>query len=84
MARIQMYTTQWCGFCDRARALLDEKKLAYEEIPLDDDPAFRQRIRDLTGGWTVPQVLIDGTPIGGYTELRALERARRLDGLLAA
>jgi glutaredoxin 3 len=84
MIRIQIYTTQWCGYCVRAKALLDEKKLAYEEIPLDDDPAFRQRIRDLTGGWTVPQILIDGTPIGGYTELRALERAGRLDGLLAA
>jgi glutaredoxin 3 len=84
MARIQIYTTRWCGYCDRAKALLDEKKLAYEEVPLDDDPAFRERIRDLTGGWTVPQILIDGAPVGGYTELRALERAGRLDGLLAA
>ena len=84
MARIQIYTTRWCGYCNRAKALLDEKGLAYEEIPLDDDPAFRQRIRDLTGGWTVPQILIDGTPIGGYTELRRLERDGRLDELLAA
>ena len=60
MARIQIYTTRWCGYCVRAKALLDAKGLAYEEIPLDDDPAFRQRIHDLTGGWTVPQILIDG------------------------
>jgi len=84
MARIQIYTTRWCGYCDRAKALLDEKGLAYEEIALDDDPAFRQRIRDLTGGWTVPQILIDDSPIGGYTELRRLDLDGRLDELLAA
>jgi glutaredoxin 3 len=79
-----MYTTRWCGYCDRAKALLDEKALPYQEIHLDGDPAFRQRIHDLTGGWTVPQILIDGEPIGGYTELRRLEREGRLDALLAA
>jgi glutaredoxin 3 len=84
MARIQIYTTRWCGYCDRAKALLDEKGLAYDEVALDDDPAFRQRIRDLTGGWTVPQILIDDAPIGGYTELRRLELDGRLDALLAA
>jgi glutaredoxin 3 len=84
MSRIQMYTTRWCGYCVRAKALLDGKGLDYEEIMLDDDPEFRRKLQELTGGWTVPQILIDGTPIGGYTELRALERAGRLDGLLAA
>ena len=84
MARVQIYTTRWCGYCTRAKALLDEKRLAYEEIALDEDPAFRQRIRDLTGGWTVPQILIDGAPIGGYTELRRLDREGRLAELLAA
>ena len=79
-----MYTTRWCGYCVRAKALLDAKQLAYEEISLDDDPAFRQRLHDVTGGWTVPQILIDGRPIGGYTELRRLERDGRLDELLAA
>jgi glutaredoxin 3 len=84
VARIQIYTTRWCGYCVRAKALLDEKKLDYDEIALDDDPAFRQRIRDLTGGWTVPQILIDDEPIGGYPELRRLEHDGRLDELLAA
>jgi glutaredoxin 3 len=84
MARIQIYTTRWCGYCDRAKALLEQKGLAFEEIALDDDPAFRQRIRDLTGGWTVPQILIDESPIGGYTELRRLDLDGRLDALLAA
>ena len=79
-----MYTTRWCGYCVRAKALLDARGLPYEEINLDDDPAFRQTIRDLTGGWTVPQILIDGQPIGGYTELWRLDKDGRLDPLLAA
>ena len=84
MARIQMYTTRWCGYCVRAKALLDSRGLEYEEISLDDDPAFRQKLHDLTGGWTVPQILIDGDPIGGYAELWQLERSGRLDEKLAA
>jgi glutaredoxin 3 len=83
MTRIEMYTTRWCGYCDLARALLRERGLPFEEIGLDDDPAFRARLMDLTGRWTVPQILIDGRPIGGYTELRELDRRGLLDGLAA-
>jgi glutaredoxin 3 len=79
-----MYTTEWCGYCVRAKSLLDSRRLPYEEIHLDDDPAFRQTLLDLTGGWTVPQILIDGRPIGGYTELWRLDRDGALDELLAA
>jgi glutaredoxin 3 len=80
MPEITMYTTSWCGYCVRAKMLLDSLGLPYEEINLDDDPHFRQRLFDLTGGWTVPQIMIDGKPIGGYVELWRLER----DGKLAA
>jgi glutaredoxin 3 len=83
MPRIQMYTTRWCGYCVRAKALLESRGLDYEEIQLDDDPAFRQRLLDLTGGWTVPQVVIDGRPIGGYTELWQLDRGGELERLAA-
>ena len=79
-----MYTTRWCGYCVRAKALLDDKGLDYEEINLDDDPAFRRTLQELTGGWTVPQILIDGTPIGGYTELWRLDKSGQLDARLAA
>ena len=79
-----MYTTRWCGFCVRAKTLLDSRGLPYEEISLDDDPAFRQTVFDATGGWTVPQILIDGRSIGGYTELRRLDREGCLHELLAA
>jgi glutaredoxin 3 len=84
MARIQVYSTRWCGYCVRAKTLLDSKGIDYEDVSLDDDPAFRQKLFDLTGGWTVPQILIDGKPIGGYTELWRLDRAGGLDGELAA
>jgi glutaredoxin 3 len=83
VARIQIYTTAWCGYCVRAKALLDAKDLVYEEIRIDEEPAFRGKLLELTGGWTVPQIVIDSQPIGGYTELRALERDGRLDELFA-
>ena len=78
MPEITMYTTSWCGYCVRAKILLDSLGLPYEEINLDDEPRFRQRLFDLTGGWTVPQIVIDGTPIGGYVELWKLEREGKL------
>ena len=83
MARIEMYTTAWCGYCDRARALLQRRGLAFEEINLDHDPAFRARLLDLTGRWTVPQILVDGRPIGGFMELAELDRRGLLDELAA-
>ena len=79
-----MYTTRWCGYCVRAKTLLDSKGLPYEEIHLDDDEHFRRTLHDLTGGWTVPQIVIGDLPIGGYAELWRLEREGRLDDLLAA
>jgi glutaredoxin 3 len=82
--RIQIYTTRWCGYCVRAKALLDGKGIPYDEVSLDDDPDFRRILFDLTGGWTVPQILIDGTPIGGYTELWRLDMSGALEEQLAA
>ena len=79
-----MYTTEWCGYCVRAKALLDGKGLEYEELLLEEGPDFRERLFDLTGGWTVPQILIDGKPIGGYTELWRLDRSGELDEQLVA
>jgi glutaredoxin 3 len=83
MARVQMYTTAWCGYCVRAKTLLESRGIPFEEITLDDEPGFRQRLIDLTGGWTVPQILIDGEPVGGYTELWQLDRSGQLAGLAA-
>jgi glutaredoxin 3 len=63
--------------------LLESKGLPFEEINLDDDPHFRRKLLELTGGWTVPQILIDDQPIGGYTELWQLDRTGELDRLAA-
>ena len=83
MTRIRMYSTTWCGYCIRAKALLDRRGLEYAEILMDDDPAFRQKLLEMTGRWTVPQIFIDDVPIGGYTELWTLDRDGRLDELAA-
>jgi glutaredoxin 3 len=83
MSRVRMYTTKWCGYCVRAKMLLEGKDIPYEEIVLDD-PDFRRTLHELTGGWTVPQILIDDTPIGGYTELWRLDKSGALDEQLAA
>jgi glutaredoxin 3 len=84
MPRIRIYTTRWCGFCVRAKVLLESRGLPYEEISLDDDPDFRQTVYDATGGRTIPQILVDDRPIGGYSELWRLDRDGLLDELLAA
>jgi glutaredoxin 3 len=84
MPTIRVFTTNWCGYCTRAKALLDARGIEYEEVNLDDDPAFRQRLFDLTGGWTVPQIVVGERPIGGYAELWQLDREGRLDELLPA
>jgi glutaredoxin 3 len=78
-----MYSTRWCGYCVRAKTLLESRGIEFEEISLDDDPTFRRRLLDLTGGWTVPQIVIDGRPIGGYTELWQLDRSGELEHLAA-
>ena len=83
MARIELYTTAWCGYCVRAKALLEQRGLPYEEIRVDDDPEFRSKLEELTGGWTVPQIVIDGEPIGGFSELWQLDRAGELETLAA-
>ena len=78
-----MYTTHWCGYCVRAKTLLESREIEFEEISLDEDPGFRGRLLELTGGWTVPQIVIDGRPIGGYTELWQLDRSGELERLAA-
>jgi glutaredoxin 3 len=83
MAKVQMYTTRWCGYCVRAKTLLESRGIPFEEIPMDDDPGFRRRLLDLTGSWTVPQIVIDSRPIGGYTELWQLDRSGELERLAA-
>lgn len=62
--------------------LLKKKGLPYEDILVGNDPALRQRMQELSGGWTVPQIFIDGVPIGGFDRLHALEQSGELDRML--
>ena len=78
-----MYTTEWCGYCVRAKRLLEERGIEYEEVHMDGDSEFRQKLLDMTGHWTVPQIFVDGRPIGGYMELWALDRSGGLEELAA-
>lgn len=85
MPEITMYTSDRCPYCIRAKRLLDQKGATYSEIHIAlNDYEARRRISEITGQLTVPQILIDGEPIGGWYELSALERAGKLDPLLAA
>ena len=79
-----MYTTDWCPYCVRAKAFLAKKGLEVEEINLAGEPDFREKIKALTGGMTVPQIVIGDTPIGGYDDLRRLDASGELDRMLAA
>ena len=82
MADITVYSTTWCAYCDRAKALLKARGLRYSEINLDDDPAFRGKLLDLTGKMTVPQIFIGERHVGGSDELHALDAAGTLDEML--
>ena len=85
MAKVEIYTTPFCPYCDRARALLTRKGIAFEEFDAPHGSQHRKDAIARSGGrTTVPQIFVDGRPIGGSDELSALERAGKLDSLLAA
>jgi len=79
---ITVYSTGWCPYCERARALLERKGLPFREIKVDEDPAERQAMLTRSGGRrTVPQIFIGERHVGGFDELYALEKAGKLDEL---
>ena len=84
MAAVKMYTTQVCPYCQRAKALLKQRGVAQiEEIRIDLDPAERDRMIELTGRRTVPQIFIGNTHVGGCDDLVELDRRGELLPLLA-
>jgi glutaredoxin 3 len=84
MHEVIVYSTDPCPFCSRAKALLTQRDIAFTEIMISrtDDDA-RNRLVAETGGYTFPQILIDGTNIGGFDQLSALDRSGELATLLA-
>lgn len=83
MAKVEIYSTMWCGYCARARALLQKKGVAFEDIDIETDTSKRDEMVKRAGGrTTVPQIFIDGKHVGGSDDLAGLERAGKLDALL--
>jgi glutaredoxin 3 len=84
MARVEIYTTRYCGYCQSAKALLSRKGVAFSEIDVTGDHEERSRmIERANGRMTVPQIFIGATHVGGFDDLYDLDRAGRLDPLLA-
>ena len=83
MARVEVYVTEFCPYCVRAKALLKAKGVAFEEIDVSDDTELREKMVELAGGRrTVPEIFINSKIVGGYDELRQLENEGKLDALL--
>ena len=84
MPKIVLYSTTHCGYCTAAKRFFESKGLPFEEIDLTDDDEARDALRVRSGRTTVPQIWIGDVHVGGYDDLRALERAGRLEPLLAS
>lgn len=84
MAKVTLYTTSWCSYCNAAKRFLSSKGVPYEEIDLTDDDEGRDALRARSGRTTVPQIWIGETHVGGYDDLRALDSRGGLTPLLNA
>jgi glutaredoxin 3 len=82
MAKVVMYTKDYCGYCRLAKNLLDAKKITFEEIRVDLDAQKLEEMLRLSQRRTVPQIFINDQSIGGYDDLAALAKSGKLDSLL--
>ncbi len=82
MATVVIYTSGHCHYCERAKALLTKKKVAFKEIRVDQDDKLKQLMIELSGRRTVPQIFINDQAIGGFDDLHALDVSGKLDDLL--
>jgi glutaredoxin 3 len=83
MARVKIFSTTTCPFCDKAKQLLERLHIPYEDVRLDQDPgALKEFSRATKGARTVPQIVIDGECIGGFIELTELHMEDKLDELI--
>jgi glutaredoxin 3 len=81
-APVVMYTTGFCPYCIRARRFFDQRGVQYRDIRVDGDPGLRQKMQEMSGRRTVPQIWIGDVHVGGFDDLWALDRANQLDDLL--
>ena len=85
MAKVEIYTRAFCGYCTRAKRLLEAKGVDYEEIDITmDAPRRNEMIQRAQGRMTVPQIFIDDNHVGGSDDLHALDARGRLDPLLGS
>lgn len=82
MPKIVVYTTSYCPFCTRAKALLCSKNVAFEEIDVTRDERLQEEVKRLSGRRTVPQIFIDGKSVGGFDDIKQLDTVGELDRLL--
>lgn len=82
MADVVIYSSDFCPYCHRAKALLESKQVAYQELRVDGNDALRREMAQKAGRTSVPQIWINSTHVGGCDDLHALERAGKLDDLL--
>lgn len=83
MKKIELYSTQTCGFCRAAKSLLDDKGISYKEIDISSDPELRGKmVTKANGRRTVPQIFINDVHLGGFSDLYALQQSGTLDKLL--
>ena len=83
VARVVVYLADYCPYCHAATRLLSSKGVAFEEVSVEAQPELRDWLIEASGQRTVPQIFINSRPIGGFSDLAALDRAGKLDGLLA-
>lgn len=76
--KVTIYTTSRCPYCSMAKRLFDEQNIAYEEIDIEAQNIGREEMEKIGKSMTVPQILIDGNPIGGYDDLLALYQSGKL------
>ena len=84
MARVEVYTTAVCPFCVRAKRLLAERRIPYQEYDVGHDAVLRDDVMRRSGRRTVPQIFIDGQAIGGFEELAALDASGELRARVGA
>ncbi len=75
---IKIYSTNWCGPCKLAKKLLDDLNLSYQEIDIEENNISREKLSQLTGGFTVPQIVINDKPIGGFDQLIKIHNEGKL------
>ena len=78
MSLIKIYTTNWCPYCKMAKRYFDEQEMSYEEINIEEKGMSREELQKVTGGMSVPQIVIDDEVIGSYDNLMAMASAGEL------